>query len=54
MPDIPLKETKKAIEEQTPGNKIEVTHENADLLMVHFLSQIYSRLGYMIKLLEDK
>jgi len=34
--------------------KIEVTHENADLLAVHFLSQIHGRLGYMIKLLEEK
>jgi hypothetical protein len=35
-------------------NKIEVTHENADLLTVHFLSQIYGRLGYIVKLLEEK
>lgn len=58
MADLPLdKKSKKATETPTaqavPG-KIEVTHENADLLMVHFLSQIHGRLGYMIKLLEEK
>jgi len=33
--------------------KIEVTPENAPKLTVHFLNQIYMRLGYMIKLLEE-
>lgn len=33
---------------------IQVTHENADVLTVHFLSKIYARLGYLIKLLEEK
>lgn len=36
------------------GDKLRVTPENASQLTVHFLSQIYSRLGYMIKLLEGK
>jgi hypothetical protein len=29
-----------------------VTNENAAVLAVHFLQQIYARLGYIIKLLE--
>jgi len=59
MADLPLeKKSKKATNETStasavPG-KIEVTHENADLLAVHFLSQIHGRLGYIIKLLEEK
>lgn len=56
MPDLPLKQandSKEAV--QTPGsNKVEVTPENASVLTVHFLSQIYSRLGYIVKLLEEK
>jgi hypothetical protein len=54
MPDIPLV-TKKANETEvpTPGNKIEVTPENAAVLTVHFLSQIHGRLGYIVKLLEE-
>lgn len=35
-------------------NEIKVTHENAPLLSVHFLSKIYARLGYMIKLIEER
>lgn len=67
MSDIPLdrKQSKKVNEIPTPVNsevpainpnagKIEVTHENADLLTVHFLSQIFGRLGYIIKLLEEE
>jgi hypothetical protein len=68
MSDIPLdkieKKSKKVNEVQTPKSgvpainpqegKIEVTHENADLLTVHFLAQIHGRLGYIIKLLEEK
>ena len=34
-------------------HKIEVTLENAPKLTVHFLQQIYGRLGYMIKILEE-
>lgn len=53
MSDLPLDKKAKKVETKTPG-KIEVTHENADLLTVHFLSQIHARLGYIIKLLEGK
>jgi hypothetical protein len=52
MSDLPLdKKAKKA--NVVPPGKIEVNHENADLLAVHFLSQIHSRLGYIVKLLEE-
>lgn len=47
---------------QTPENiqptkvdqqyQVKVTNENAAVLAVHFLQQIYARLGYIIKLLE--
>lgn len=54
MADIPAdRKTKKTVEVADPG-KIVVTHENADLLAVHFLAQIFSRLGYIVKLLEEK
>jgi hypothetical protein len=54
MADIPAdRKIKKQPEVVEPG-KIVVTHENADLLTVHFLSQIFARLGYVIKLLEEK
>ena len=54
MSDLPAdRKTKKTVEATDP-NKIEVTHDNADLLTVHFLAQILSRMGYMIKLLEEK
>ena len=39
--------------QQNP-NKVEVTHDNSDLLAVHFLAQIFHRLGYIVKLLEEK
>ena len=32
--------------------QVKVTPENASLIAVHFLQQIYARLGYVIKLLE--
>lgn len=63
MSDLPLdRKSKKATEVALPGKvdvvpqstKVQVTHENADLVMVHFLSQIHGRLGYIIKLLEEK
>lgn len=41
------------VQEPNPS-RVEVTHDNADLLSVHFLSQIYSRLGYIVKLLEER
>lgn len=47
---------------QTPENsqpakveqtqQVTITPENAPILQVHFLQQIYARLGYIIKLLE--
>ena len=39
---------------QTKENRITVTPENASVLTVHYLSQIYSRLGYIVKMLEEK
>ena len=58
MADLPLDHHEKAnhtVETKTvPENKIEVTPENAAVLTVHFLSQIYGRLGYIVKLLEEK
>lgn len=58
MSDIPVRADKevKNLESTTPDqkDKIQVTHENADLLAVHLLSQIHGRLGYIIKLLEKK
>lgn len=66
MADLPLNKKSKKVNishtsdkpevpatQQNP-NKVEVTHENADLIAVHFLSQIFGRLGYIIKLLEEK
>ena len=54
MSDLPAdRKSKSKILVPEPG-KIEVTHENADLLTVHFLSQILSRLGYLIKCIEEK
>jgi hypothetical protein len=53
MADLPIdKKAKKP--DIIPADKIEVTHENADLLAVHFLAQLHGRLGYIIKLLEEK
>jgi len=58
MADLPLDRTEKAnspAEVKTvQSNKVEVTPENAAVLTVHFLSQIYGRLGYIVKLLEEK
>lgn len=39
---------------QNKDSQISVTPENAAVLTVHFLSQIHGRLGYIVKLLEDK
>lgn len=39
---------------QNKDAQIKVTPENAAMLTVHFLSQIHGRLGYVIKLLEEK
>ena len=48
--------TPQEVANQTPqdAKKIQVTQENAPLLTVHYLSLIYGRLGYIIKLLEKK
>jgi hypothetical protein len=61
MSDLPLEKVneiptpKSGVPAGNPKeNRVEVTHENADILTVHFLSQIHGRLGYIIKLLEDK
>jgi len=63
MSDLPLDRKAKKVPEVAPvpaavpvgdPNKIIVTHENADILAVHFLAQIFSRLGYIVKLLEEK
>lgn len=56
MADLPVdRKVKKAPPAPVakPGEVV-VTHENADILAVHFLSQIHSRLGYIVKLLEEK
>lgn len=54
MSDLPAdRKIKNKVVAPEPRN-LEVTHENADLLTVHFLSQILSRLGYLIKLIEEK
>jgi hypothetical protein len=57
MADLPLgheKANSTADLKTVQVNKIEVTPENASVLTVHFLSQIYGRLGYIVKLLEEK
>jgi len=54
MADLPLEEAKQPLVKEDKDNKIKVTAENAPLLAVHYLSQIYGRLGYIVKLLEEK
>lgn len=56
MADLPLdsKKSKLPLIAQTKEQQIKVTPENAAMLQVHFLSQIYGRLGYIVKLLEGK
>lgn len=55
MSDLPSERTNIPAEvKAVQSNKIEVTPENAAVLTVHFLSQIYGRLGYIVKLLEEK
>jgi hypothetical protein len=53
MADLPLAKAKHPVEKPTE-TQVKVTPENAPVLMVHFLSQIHARLGYMIKLLEKQ
>ena len=58
MADLPLDHHERANStaevKAVQSNKIEVTPENAAVLTVHFLSQIYGRLGYIVKLLEER
>jgi hypothetical protein len=55
MADMPIEKSNPPAESRAVQSKdVQVTHENAELLTVHFLSQIYSRLGYIVKLLEEK
>lgn len=49
-----IKPTDKVIKKDNKSHRIEVTNENAPKLTVHFLQQIYGRLGYIIKLLEER
>lgn len=53
MADMPVERPK-----SPPPNEgrqtIKVTAENAPMLTVHYLVQIYGRLGYIVKLLEEK
>lgn len=51
MADLPVENGKK---QEPKEQEIKVTNENAPVLMVHFLSKIYGRLGYIVKLLEEK
>lgn len=53
MADLPPEEAN-SLPKPVVTDQIKVTHENADVLAVHFLSKIYGRLGYLIKLLEEK
>lgn len=50
MADIPSEQTNEAPKETI----IKVTPENAPALTVHYLVQIYGRLGYIVKLLEKQ
>lgn len=55
MADMPIEKSNLPAEvKAVQTNKVEVTPENAAVLTVHFLSQIYGRLGYIVKLLEEK
>lgn len=50
----PMKPVEKTQSGAKPNNVVEVTEQNAAKLMVHFLSAIHSRMGYMIKLMEEQ
>lgn len=50
MADLPPEQVNNTPKE----TKITVTPENAPVLTVHYLAQIYGRLGYIVKLLEGK
>jgi hypothetical protein len=49
LPQTPEDIQPKKVDQQY---QVKVTNENAAVLSVHFLQQIYARLGYIIKLLE--
>lgn len=48
-PQTPENTQPKKVDQQY---QVKVTNENAAVLAVHFLQQIYARLGYIIKLIE--
>jgi hypothetical protein len=52
-PKNPVLKAEDAQKIQKP-KEIQVNSDNALPLTVHFLSKIYGRLGYMIKLLEER
>jgi hypothetical protein len=56
MADIPVRkdEPKKQAFKTDENGNVCVTKENAAQLQVHFLAQIYKRLGYLIKMLEER
>lgn len=51
MADLPVEKPKSP---PAADRQIQVTAENSPLLTVHYLAQIYGRLGYIVKLLEEK
>lgn len=53
MADLPPEQAN-PLPKEPRVDQIKVTAENASVLTVHFLSKIYGRLGYLIKLLEEK
>lgn len=54
MADMPVEKPNTPPLLEKKDNQIRVTMENAPLLTVHYLAQIYGRLGYIVKLLEVK
>lgn len=52
MADLPA--NTQNIPSSPKDQQLKVTEDNALVLSVHFLSQIYGRLGYIVKLLEEK
>lgn len=54
MADLPVERPKSPpLVAENDKKQIQVTAENAPLLAVHYLAQIYGRLGYIVKLLEE-
>ncbi len=54
MADLPLEKANRPLINENKDRQIQVTEANAPLLTVHYLAQIYGRLGYIVKLLEEK